>query len=185
MGARGNRACEAGRPAHLLRPRAPRYILHDMHRRLHALGLVALLAVASGGCIDRDTAQKAIQAVQADGGVTPDQMPVMLNRELPFRYPPALYASKVQGNVTLHIHIDTAGYVWPESTQVVESSGYSGFDSAAVKGSQELRFRPAMLHGKAIAVSIMLPVYFRHPQGRPLPGDTILKRQTPSASRPR
>ena len=160
-----------------------------MRRRLHALGLVALLAAAgaaggAAGCIDRDTAQKAIQAVQGEGGVTPDQMPVMLNRELPFRYPPELYARKVQGNVTLHLHIDTAGYVWPESTQVVESSGYTGLDSAAVKGSQELRFRPAMLHGEPIAVSIMLPVYFRHPQGHPLPGDTILRRKTPSASRP-
>ena len=34
----------------------------------------------------------------------PDVAPVMLNKELPFRYPPALYAQKVQGNVTLRIY---------------------------------------------------------------------------------
>ena len=39
-------------------------------------------------------------------GKQPDVAPVMLNKELPFRYPPALYAQKVQGNVTLRIYID-------------------------------------------------------------------------------
>jgi protein TonB len=102
-------------------------------------------------------------------------MPVMLNKELPFRYPPALYAGKVQGNVTLRIHIDSTGAVWPESTIVVESSGYPALDSAAVKGSQQLRFEPAKLRGKPLGISILLPIFFRHPKGRPLPGDTILQ----------
>jgi protein TonB len=132
-----------------------------------------LLLLACLACIDKNFAQRAIEAVQSDGP-RPDVMPVMLNEELPFRYPPALYAGKVQGNVTLRIHIDSAGAVWPESTSVVESSGYSALDSAAVKGSQELRFQPAKLHGKPLGVSILLPVFFRHPEGRPLPGDTIL-----------
>src|ERR687888_36008 len=136
--------------------------------------LLLLASLASLACIDKKSAQKAIEAVQSEGP-TPDVMPVMLNKELPFRYPPALYAGKVQGNVTLRIHIDSTGAVWPESTSVVESSGYRGLDSAAVKGSQELRFEPAKLHGKPLGVSILLPVFFRHPKGRPLPGDTILQ----------
>jgi TonB family protein len=135
--------------------------------------LIVLLLLACLACIDKQVAQRAIEAVQSDGP-RPDVMPVMLNEELPFRYPPALYAGKVQGNVTLRIHIDSAGAVWPESTSVVESSGYPALDSAAVKGSQELRFQPAKLHGKPLGVSILLPVFFRHPEGSPLPGDTIL-----------
>jgi protein TonB len=81
----------------------------------------------------------------------------------------------VQGNVTLHIHIDSTGIVWPESTSVVESSGYPGLDSSAVAGSRELRFEPATTKGHPVSVSLKLPVFFRHPQGKPLAGDTILQ----------
>ena len=132
------------------------------------------LILAASACINQDQAQKAIEAVQADGA-KPDVMPVMLNRELPFRYPPALYERRVQGNVTLHIHIDSAGIVWPESTSVVESSGYPGLDSSAVAGSRELRFEPARTKGKPVSVSLKLPVFFRHPKAKPLAGDTILQ----------
>jgi TonB family protein len=143
-----------------------------MLRNLKLLACLAPLTASS--CIDRQQAQKAIDAVQADGA-KPDIMPVMLNRELPFRYPPALYARKVQGNVTLHIHIDSTGIVWPESTSVVESSGYAGLDSSAVAGSRELRFEPATTKGHPVGVSLKLPVFFRHPNGKPLAGDTILQ----------
>src|SRR5918912_2321073 len=136
--------------------------------------LIVLLLLVCLACIDKKSAHRAIEAVQGDRP-TPDVMPAMLNEELPFRYPPALYAGKVQGNVTLRIHIDSSGAVWPESTSVVESSGYPALDSAAVKGSQQLRFKPAKLKGKPLGVSILLPVFFRHPKGRPLPGDTILR----------
>jgi TonB family protein len=147
-----------------------------MQPTLKLLACAAL--VAASACLDRDQAAKAIEAVQSDGA-KPDVMPVMLNRELPFRYPPALYAKTVQGNVTLHIHIDSTGIVWPESTSVVESSGYPGLDSSAVAGSRELRFEPAKTKGRPVGVSLKLPVFFRHPNGKPLAGDTIL--QLPSA----
>lgn len=136
--------------------------------------LACVMLLATSACLDREQAAKAIEAVQTDGA-KPDIMPVMLNRELPFRYPPALYAKRVQGNVTLHIHIDSTGIVWPESTSVVESSGYPGLDSSAVAGSRELRFEPAKTKGHPVSVSLKLPVFFRHPQGRPLAGDTILQ----------
>ena len=145
--------------------------------------LVTLVAIATlAACIDKDTAQRAIQAVQADGA-RPDVMPVMLNRELPFRVPRALYAQRVQGNVTLRLYIDSSGVVWPESTRVVESSGYAGLDSAAVTGSTELHFAPAKTNGRAVSVSIMLPVFFRHPGAPPLPGDTILRGQTSTTTK--
>jgi TonB family protein len=106
----------------------------------------------------------------------PDELPVMLNREPPFRYPAPLYAQRVQGNVTLRIFIDRTGRVRPESTRVEESSGYTSLDSSAVTGSQDLRFVPAKLNGEPMAVSILFPVFFRHPEATPLPGDTVLKR---------
>jgi len=141
--------------------------------------LVAALAGA-GSCVDRETSQKVAQAFQA-GAARPDEKPRMLNTDVPFHYPPALYERKVQGNVTLYLHIDRDGQVRPDSTRIEESSGYAALDSAAVQGSQELRFVPAKLRGEPVEVSILFPVYFRHPEAHALPGDTILNRtQTPA-----
>jgi TonB family protein len=147
--------------------------------------LAAAGALALGSaCMDRDTPQKVAQAFQA-GAPEPDEVPTMLNTDLPFRYPAALYARKVQGNVTLRLHVDRDGQVSPDSTRIEESSGYAALDSAAVKGSQELRFAPAKSHGDAMPVTILFPVYFRHPDAHALPGDTILKRTlTPDTTRP-
>jgi TonB family protein len=108
-------------------------------------------------------------------GARPDVLPVMLNKDLPFRYPASLYVKKVQANVTLRVFIDKEGQVVSESTHVAESSGISSLDSAAVRGSSELRFIPAKTHSEPVPVSILFPVYFRHPDASPLPGDTILK----------
>lgn len=111
-------------------------------------------------------------------GKQPDVAPVMLNKELPFRYPPALYAQKVQGNVTLRIYIDREGAIVGDSTRVAETSGFNALDSAAMKGSRDLKFVPAKTQGQAVPVSILLPVYFRHPDAPPLAGDSIIKRDS-------
>jgi TonB family protein len=113
-------------------------------------------------------------------GRQPDVAPVMLNKELPFRYPPALYAQKVQGNVTLRIYIDRDGSIVPDSTRVAETSGFNALDSAAMKGSRDLRFEPAKTQGIPVPVSILLPVFFRHPDAPPLAGDSIIKRDSAS-----
>ena len=115
-------------------------------------------------------------------GARPDILPVMLNKDLPFRYPPSLYAKKVQANVTLRVFIDKEGQVVSESTHVAESSGIPSLDSAAVRGSSELRFIPAKTRGEAVPVSILFPVYFRHPEAAPLPGDTILRKTGPASA---
>jgi TonB family protein len=113
-----------------------------------------------------------------DPGPKPDEMPSLLNAELPFRYPAALYARRIQGNVTLRIFIDRDGHVAPDSTTIDEPSGYPALDSAALLGARELHFVPAKAHGEAIPVSILFPVYFRHPEARPLPGDSALRAAT-------
>jgi protein TonB len=136
-------------------------------------GLIALFfAAASAGCSKSGTADDSFSCV----GPRPDVLQVMLNKDLPFRYPPSLYSKKVQANVTLRVFIDKEGQIVPESTHVAESSGYPTLDSAAVTGSSDLRFIPAKTRGEAVPVSILFPVYFRHPEAPPLPGDTILKK---------
>lgn len=135
--------------------------------------LVVLLAsVPIAGCQKGNGADKNYAGV----GPRPDVLPVMLNQNLPFRYPPSLYAKKVQANVMLRIFIDKEGQIVSESTHVAETSGYPPLDSAAVKGSNDLRFIPAKTRGEPVPVSILFPVYFRHPEAPPLPGDTILKK---------
>jgi TonB family protein len=145
----------------------------DSRRWVGARGKLAVclsisLSFVAVGCVDKRDAKRMIEALQSS--LAPDSLPVMQNAELPFKYPPELYAQKVQGNVTLRIHIDTTGAVQPESTTVVESSGYAALDSAAV-----LRFKPAFAKGAPLAISVLFPVYFRHPDAPPLPGDTVLK----------
>ena len=146
---------------------------HRRNRVAHSIAAAALLV--SAACVgEADT--KKMAEVFAGSGVRPDELPVMVNKQLPFRYPPALYAQKVQGNTTLRIHIDSNGAVIPDSTAVAEASGVPALDSAAVVGSRELRFVPAKKNGEGIAISILFPVYWRHPAAPPLPGDTILTR---------
>src|SRR5687768_14391207 len=136
------------------------------------LALVAF-AVGIGACKDASGERPRLRGL--GGPERPDEHPVMVNAELPFRYPPALYTRKVQGNVTLRLYVDRDGRVLPDSTRVEESSGFSALDSAAVRGSQELQFVPAKLRGEAMGVTVLFPVYFRHPEAAPLPGDTILR----------
>ena len=129
--------------------------------------------LAAFACVDKNDAKRMIEALQSS--LVPDSLPVMQNAELPFKYPPPLYVQRVQGNVTLRIHIDATGAVRPESTSVVESSGYPALDSAAVTGARVLHFKPAFAKGAPLAISVLFPVYFRHPEASPLPGDTVLK----------
>jgi TonB family protein len=138
---------------------------------------IAAVALVLLGCQDGPDRRFAI-----GGAERPDEPPVMVNAELPFRYPPALYARRVQGNVMLRLFVNTDGSILSDSTRVEESSGYPSLDSAAVTGSRELYFIPAKLRGEPLAVSVLFPVYFRHPEAAPLPGDTVLARREDSAT---
>jgi TonB family protein len=89
--------------------------------------------------------------------------PLLLSRELPFLYPPALFAAKVEGDVGLRLFIDSLGLVVQESTTVVEPSAHPEFDSAAVAGAPYLEFQPARSGGSRIGKTVVLPVKFRLP----------------------
>jgi len=155
--------------------RVDRGVRHGRWTRTCAAGIVcgaAALALAGGAC-DRDVPAPRLPRAMAHA-LAPDELPALATTELPFKYPAALYARKVQGNVTLKLFIDRDGRVRPDSTRVAEPSGFAALDSAAITGASDLRFVPAKLRGEPMAFSILFPVYFRHPEARPLPGDTIL-----------
>ena len=100
--------------------------------------------------------------------VTPaEEPPVAINAVSPVRYPPALLEQGIEGQVLLRLYVDSAGLVIPDSTRIAESSGYPALDSAALVGSPELRFSPALHQGRPIAAPFIQPVQFRGPRGRP------------------
>lgn len=109
-----------------------------------------------------------------EGGAPPAdvEVPVALNADSPFSYPPGLYEQQVEGEVLLHLYVDSTGRLVPESTRVAESSGHAGLDSAAVAGAPGLRFAPATRRGVAIGTAFLQPVRFRRPGPAALsPGD--------------
>jgi TonB family protein len=108
---------------------------------------------------------------QSEDASTSD--PMLLTRELPFVYPPALYAAKVEGDVALRLYIDSLGLVVQESTTVVEPSGHAEFDSAAILGAPYLEFQPARNDGARIGKTVVLPVKFRLPSADSLRPDTL------------
>ena len=100
--------------------------------------------------------------------VTPAEVPpVAINAVSPVRYPTALLEQGIEGQVLLRLYVDSAGQVIPDSTRIEESSGYPALDSAALVGSPELRFSPALHQGRPIAAPFIQPVQFRGPRARP------------------
>jgi TonB family protein len=126
------------------------------HLRLAALVLLVPLAC-------RDTPE--------EGEGTGD--PALLTRDLPFVYPPALYAARVEGDVGLRLFIDSLGLVVQESTSVAEPSGHAEFDSAAVAGAPYLEFQPARIDGARVGRTVVLPVKFRLPPADSQRRDTL------------
>jgi periplasmic protein TonB len=91
-----------------------------------------------------------------------DQLPELLSprdaqRMLERVYPSMLRDAGVTGRTTVLLVIDKDGAVQPGSITVQETS-HDQFRDAAIRAAQRFRFRPAKLHGEAIAVSISIPI---------------------------
>ncbi len=146
-----------------------------MARRTHlALLLTATLAVSA--C---DQVSGAVARLRGPDTTLPDSLPELLNDSLPFDYPPGLYIQRVDDSVTLRLHVDEYGAPVADSTRVERGAKYAQFDSAALAGARELRFRPARRRGTAIPYTILFPILFKVPSvpvapdsGGPVPTDT-------------
>jgi TonB family protein len=128
--------------------------------------LIGLLSVLTLLACDRDddgTMRLADHAV-APPVIPAEEPPVAVNPVSPVRYPPALLAQGIEGRVLLRLYVDAAGRVIPDSSRIAESSGYPALDSAALAGSPELRFSPALHQGHPIAAPFLQPVQFRSPR---------------------
>ena len=123
--------------------------------------VVALVAAACWAC---GTPAPAREGSTNDAPPS-EEPPVALNPSPPIQYPPRLYDQRVEGEVVMRLFIDSTGRLVPESTRVVESSGYTALDSAAVAGASRLRYAPAKRHGIAVSTLFLQPIQFRHSQG--------------------
>ena len=129
-------------------------------RRAAALAVAAALAACGRGG-------------NSGADAKPDtEMPVAINGASPFQYPADLFDQGVEGEVRLRLFVDAQGKVVADSTRVSSSSGTPAFDSAAVRGSAELRFAPARRNRTPVGMAFYQPVIFRRPsapQGSPTP----------------
>jgi TonB family protein len=115
----------------------------------------------------------AITAALAAAGCAADQeieRPAPLYGDVPIDYPLELWDSDIEGQTLLRVRVTVMGQV--DSVVVLESSGHLAFDSAAITGARDLRYRPARRNGKRIVVWAEVPVHFSK---RPRP-DSALSR---------
>ena len=96
------------------------------------------------------------------------ERPAPLYGDVPIDYPIELWDSDVEGETLLRVRVTETGQV--DSVVVLESSGQGAFDSAAIAGARELRFRPARRNGKRIVVWAEVPVHFSK---RPRPDSAL------------
>ena len=116
-----------------------------------AAGLAAAVLVAAVSC----------------GGEGEIEQPTPLYGEVPIEYPLHMWDQDMEGETLLRVRVSDVGAV--DSVEVLQTSGYASFDSAAAAGARNLRFRPARRDGERIAVWAEVPVYFSK---RPRP-DTL------------
>jgi len=95
------------------------------------------------------------------------EQPTPLYGEVPIEYPIHMWDQDMEGETLLRVRVEDTGGV--DSVEVVESSGFAAFDSAAMEGARRLRFTPARRDGKRIEVWAHVPVRFSK---RPRP-DTL------------
>lgn len=103
-------------------------------------------------------------ACAGDGEI---EQPAPLYGEMPIDYPLRLWDQDMEGETLLRVRVTDVGQV--DSVEVLESSGHPAFDSAAVAGAKDMKFRPARRDGKRIEVWAQVPVHFSK---RPRP-DTL------------
>lgn len=113
-----------------------------LRRKIPVAVTVASAVLLSWGCA-------------SDGEI---EQPAPLYGEVPIDYPLQLWDQDMEGETLLRVRVTDTGEV--DSVEVTDSSGYAAFDSAAVNGAKELRFRPARRGGKRIEVWAQVPVHF-------------------------
>lgn len=129
----------------------------------HFLLGISIAGIAFSGCRRKSDSTLTLPGETSGGAPRRDEPPVALDPETPVRYPLALYQQRISGTVLLRLFVDETGAVKPESTKVLESSGYPALDSAALAAVPKLHYAPALRNGTPVASLFTQPIHFRHP----------------------
>ncbi len=125
------------------------------------VAIAALAAIAFAACSQPDDGVVSMQPDQPSD--RKDLPPVALNAESPIEYPRQLFDQGIEGSVLLRLYVDSTGVMVPDSSMVLETSGYPALDSAALAGATDLKYSPALRDGKPVAATFLQPVEFRSP----------------------
>ena len=68
----------------------------------------------------------------------------------------------VRGPVVLRVHVDAHGKV--QRTALVESSGSSAHDEAALHSMRSTRFAPKVIDGQPVDVTLVIPLHYPLPK---------------------
>ena len=119
-----------------------------------AMSALALGAMAALGC----------------GGDAEIEKPTPLFTRSPVEYPLELWDQDVEGSTLVRVLVNEEGGV--DSAMVMESSGHSALDSAAVHGALSMEFDPATKEGEPLRVWARVPVHFSKDAQPATPGGT-------------
>ena len=127
---------------------------------------VLLLLTACGSKDDGTVRFTPGTDTSADTPDAAEQAPVAVNPVSPVEYPRPLRDQGIEGRVLLRLYADSSGKLIADSSRIAESSGYPALDSAALLGSAQLRFSPALLRGRPVAAAFLQPVQFHNSRSR-------------------
>ena len=97
-------------------------------------------------------------AVSGCSGDASIERPTPLFVESPVEYPLELWDQDIEGSTLVRVLVNEEGGV--DSAMVMESSGHSELDSAAVQGALTMEFDPATREGEPLRVWARVPVHF-------------------------
>lgn len=83
-----------------------------------------------------------------------------LRRQLERNYPPLLRDARVTGTVQVRMRVTPDGTVDANSISITSSS-HEQFNDPTIRSVQRLRFRPAKVNGRPVAVWVELPIQWQ------------------------
>lgn len=103
------------------------------------------------------TTSPVISAIRAESGFTTKPQPISKPHGME-SYPVESWKARESGKTMIEICISETGSI--QSIKVAKSSGYPRLDQAAIKIGNDYRFKPALLHGKPVAVCMNYGIGF-------------------------
>lgn len=100
----------------------------------------------------------AAAVLACNGPEEPVESPTPMPGESPFEYPLDLWDQRIEGETMLMVHVTELGRV--DSVYVLETGGFTEFDSAATAGARRMQFSAGRQGDRRVAMWTKVPVRF-------------------------